>query len=120
MFTFTLALCLVTAEPLAAGNYVRSVSCNDLKRTYRVHVPPQYDPAVPMPVVLAYHGAMMNGLMLSNYSGLNSKADEAGFVAVYPDGTGSTKIMLFWNAGTTRVKGLDQADDVAFTARLLD
>src|SRR5262245_17756757 len=63
---------------------------------------------------------MMNGLMLSTYSGLNSKADEAGFVAVYPDGTGTTKVMLFWNAGTTRIKGLDQADDVAFTARLLD
>src|SRR5262245_6511551 len=120
MLTVTLALCIVCAEPLGAGNHVRRVECDGLTRSYRVNVPPQYDPAVPTPVVLAYHGAMMNGLMLSTYSGLNSKADEAGFVAVYPDGTGSTKVMLFWNSGTTRLKGRENADDVAFTARLVD
>lgn len=36
-----------------------------LKRTYYVHVPPQYDPEKPAPVVLALHGATLNGPMMA-------------------------------------------------------
>ncbi len=48
------------------------------KRTYLVHVPKDYDPKKPTPVVLALHGAAMNGPMMVWFSGLNKKSDEAG------------------------------------------
>ena len=68
------------------------------KRTYLVHVPKGYDPKKPAPVVLALHGAAMNGSMMVWFSGLNKKSDEAGFIVVYPSGTG-TGPFLTWNAG---------------------
>ncbi len=61
----------------------RSVFVGGLRRTYFVHVPKGYDPEeTPAPVVLALHGATMNGPMMAWFCGLNKKADEAGFVAV--------------------------------------
>ncbi len=121
MLTLTLALSLVCVDPLTPGNYERSVESGGRMRSYHVHVPPQSDATAPMPVVLAFHGAMTNGLMMAAFSGLSKKADEAGFVAVYPDGTGSGNLVLFWNAGGHRDKAADaKTDDVAFTANLLD
>ena len=120
MLVFTLALSLVCADPLTPGDHLRSLEVEGRTRTYHVHVPPQYDATAPTPVVLAYHGAMTNGLMMAGFSGLSKKADEAGFVVVYPNGTGSAELMLFWNAGGMRRRNGAKADDVAFTANILD
>jgi polyhydroxybutyrate depolymerase len=120
MLAVTLALSLVCADPLPPGDHVRSLESDGRTRTYRVHVPPQYDATAPTPVVLAYHGAMTNSRMMASFSGLSKKADEAGFVVVYPNGTGSGDVMLFWNAGGMRRRNGANADDVAFTAKTLD
>ena len=42
---------------------------------------------------------MSNAQQTVRYTGLNDKADQAGFVAVYPNGTGRWERMLTWNAG---------------------
>jgi polyhydroxybutyrate depolymerase len=121
MLSAILALVLVSAaEPLGAGNHTRSLTVGDLKRSYIVHVPKGYDPKKPTPVVLAIHGAAMNGALMMNYTGLNTKSDDAGFIAVYPDGTGIGPVQV-WNAGNFRgVAVRSQADDVAFLNKLLD
>lgn len=69
--------------------------------------------------MLAFHGAMMNAAMMVQFSGLNAKADDAGFIAVYPNGTGLGEAALFWNASAAPTPG-GRPDDVAFTAALLD
>lgn len=121
MLTFMLALSLVGADPLAPGDHVRNLDFNGIDRTYSVHVPPQYDAKKPTPVVLIYHGTLTNRDMMSAFTGLNKKADEAGFLAVYPNGNGNGKLMFVWNAGGLRGKALNQKyDDVAFTSRLID
>jgi polyhydroxybutyrate depolymerase len=112
--------------PLAITNLrvpsdpTRTLTVGDQKRTYLVHLPPQYDPAKPTPVVLALHGAAMNGRMMVAFCGLNETADEAGFIVVYPSGTG-TGPFLTWNAGGVKWRA-NQArpDDVEFISRLLD
>jgi polyhydroxybutyrate depolymerase len=116
-----LALLAVTAQPLGPGDSERSVKVNDVARTYLVHVPPKYDPKRPTPVVLVYHGAFTNGAMTVHFTGMNAKADQAGFIAVYPNGSGAGST-LFWNAGPTRFRLADRPvpDDVAFTAKMLD
>jgi len=68
-----------------------------------------------MPVVLALHGAAMNGPMMAVFFGLNEKADEAGFIVVYPSGTGMG-IFLTWNSGGM----VSKADDVAYLRAALD
>jgi poly(3-hydroxybutyrate) depolymerase len=71
---------------VAPGDNVRNIEFNGMNRTYSVHVPPQYDSKKPTPVVLIYHGALTNRDIMSAFTGLNKKADEAGFLAVYPNG----------------------------------
>ena len=50
---------------------------------------------------------------------MNKKADEAGFIAVYPNGTGLAGLMLTWNAGGFP-RGNNKPDDVAFIGKVLD
>ena len=98
----------------------RSISVGGLKRSYVVHVPQRHRGQAPMPVVLALHGATMNGPMMAWFTELNCKADEAGFLAVYPNGTGK-RSSFFWNSGKccgSAVK--ENVDDVAFIDALLD
>ena len=106
--------------PLDAGNHTRSLMMGTRKRTYLVHVPPGYDPQKPTPVVLALHGAAMSGPMMVWFTGLNKTADKAGFIVVYPTGTG-TGPLLVWNAGGFTSQLADgRQDDVAFISKLLD
>lgn len=43
----------------------RSISVGGLNRSYMVHLPKHYDANSPLPVVLAFHGATMNGPMMA-------------------------------------------------------
>jgi polyhydroxybutyrate depolymerase len=88
------------------------------KRSYFVHVPGGREPQTPLPVVLALHGATMNGPMMAWFSGLNRKADAAGFLAVYPNGTGKHSSFT-WNGGNG-LPPSNPVDDVAFIDALLD
>ena len=107
-------------DPLGPGDHTRTLMMGEQKRTYLVHVPKDYDPKKPTPVVLALHGAAMNGPMMVWFSGLNTTADKSGFIVVYPSGTG-TGPFLTWNAGGFKGKMAEgKADDVAFIGKLLD
>jgi polyhydroxybutyrate depolymerase len=98
----------------------RVLSVGGRKRTYHVHVPPKLDPGKPAPVVLALHGATMNGTTMAWFSGLNEKADEAGFIVVYPNGTGPGNSFT-WNGGNCCGYAMrNQVDDVAFIRAVLD
>src|SRR3954451_24845942 len=98
----------------------RWISIGGRRRGYFVHVPSGYDPERPAPVVLALHGATMTGPLMALFSGLNAKADEARFVAFYPDGTGR-RFSFFWNGGNCcGAAAGDGVDDVGFIGALLD
>ena len=112
-----LALTLLSVNPLAPGDHMRSLAIGDQARSYSVHVPPSYDPGRPTPVVLALHAAAMNGAAMARFCGLNETADRSGFVVVYPNGTGSTPFFLYWDAGGVRGR---PSDDVGYVAKLLD
>ncbi len=126
-FVLGLTACLASAqdtpkqlEPLGPGDHTRTVLMGEQKRAYLIHVPKGYDPKKPAPVVLALHGAAMDGSMMVWFSGLNKKSDEAGFIVVYPSGTGVGPFRT-WNAGGFSGKMAEgKADDVAFIGKLLD
>ncbi len=110
----------VATETLGPGDHTRSVVMDGQQRTYLVHIPGNYDPKKPAPVVLALHGAAMDGSMMVWFSGLNTKSDEAGFIVVYPSGTGVGPFRT-WNAGGFSGKMAEgRADDVAFLGKVLD
>src|SRR5437667_10408285 len=98
--TLVLLAALVIAQPqtesLGPGKHVRHLTIGEHKRSYFIHVPPNYDPKKPMPVVLVLHGLAMNGAVMEWVSGMSDKADDAGFIAVYPNAAG---LLPTWNAG---------------------
>lgn len=105
---------------LQPGDHTRTVLLEGLHRSYLAHVPPRYDPATPMPVVLAFHGGGANADNMVVFSGLNEKADQAGFIVVYPAGSGRLQRMLTFNAGNCcGHAAASNIDDVAFTRALL-
>ena len=106
--------------PLAAGNHVRRLTVDGRPRSYLVHVPRSYDAGRPTPVVVAFHGALMNGVAMAGFTRLSRKADAAGFVVVYPNGLGFAGTTLFFNATAKPGGPGGAADDVKFTGALLD
>ena len=58
------ALSINQAEPLGPGDHKRTITVDDTKRIHRIHVPPKYDPKQPAAVVLALHGAVMDGELM--------------------------------------------------------
>jgi polyhydroxybutyrate depolymerase len=102
---------------LPPGDHAREFRIGDQVRSYQVHVPTSYDARKPTSVILVFHSAMMNGTTMARYCGLSEKADQCGFVVVYANGTGSTPLFLYWDAGGVRGR---ISDDVSYVARLLD
>ncbi len=96
-----------TGQP---GDFVENIVSSDFARTYRLHVPEAYLPAVPVPLVLAFHGWGDNAENFERYVGFSEKADEEGFIVAYPEGVENS-----FNAGvccgTANHLGLD---DVQF------
>jgi polyhydroxybutyrate depolymerase len=114
---FALALAALSSTNLTVGDYQRSLISEGIPRAYWVHVPPGYDATKPTPVVLILHSALMNGPAMAKFCGMNEKSDQAGFIAVYPNGTGTTPFFKYWNAGGVKVC---DCDDVGFIAQVLD
>lgn len=122
MVATLLWVCLTMVDDaLQPGVNVRSVRVGTLDREYIVYVPRGYDAEKAWPVVLAFHGGGSNARQMMSFCGLNEKADQAGFLVVYPQGRGRVENTGTWNAGNCC--GYAQrrnVDDVAFARTLLD
>ena len=100
---------------LTAGDHTIQVMHAGLKRTVLVHIPASLDLGAPAPLVLNFHGLTSNASQQVFFSGMNPKADEAGFIVVYPEGVQSS-----WNAGACCGAAIDQdLDDVGFVRALV-
>jgi len=109
-------------ERLQPGDHARTIQVGDAERRYRVYVPNAYDEKKAIPVVVAFHGGGGNPESMVRLSGLNAKADAAGFVVVYPFGSGVNKDRsLTFNAGNVGGYAMwNKIDDVGFTKQLLE
>jgi polyhydroxybutyrate depolymerase len=114
------AAATATAVQLPAGDHTRTLEVDGRQRSYLVHVPESVDHDSAAPVVLVFHGFGANSQMMVGFSGMSEKADEAGFLAVYPQAMGIGFVRAF-NAGTWNGQLAEaMPDDVAFVDRLLD
>jgi polyhydroxybutyrate depolymerase len=100
----------------------RTVEHDGRERSFLAHLPPQAADGAPLPVVLSFHGGGGNAQSQMNYSRMNEMADEAGFIAVYPEGTGRLdEVLLTWNAGACCGYAQEHGvDDVGFARRVVD
>ena len=112
---------------MIAGKAIRAL------HSYWIHVPPSYDGSKAVPLVIMFTGSTSFRLMypfwffrsswIENYTEFSEKADEEGFITVYPN----PKLMLldppwefYYNVGWYPVWRLKFIDDVGFIRDLID
>jgi polyhydroxybutyrate depolymerase len=101
----------VSAQPLAPGDYARTLDFGGFTREYEVHVPPGYTGSDPVPLVIDIHGFSSGISFQKAISGFLALSDVEGFVAVWPQGLNNA-----WNGG---VCCSTLADDVGFLRALV-
>jgi len=93
------------------------VKIGGLSRRYRLHLPKGYR-GERLPLVIGLHGGGGKPRQFEGYSKLSQVSDRSGgFIVVYPKGVDG-----HWNDGRldTGIDGLEEVDDVAFVAGLID
>lgn len=106
------------------GTHTLALRHGGREREALVHLPPALAGGRPLPLVMAFHGGGGSmSLQAGPAYGLREKADAAGFIAVFPNGTGALRAsggLATWNAGACCGRARDEAvDDVGFVRALL-
>jgi polyhydroxybutyrate depolymerase len=114
---------------LEPGDHTLHLNVGGTERRYLLHVPPGTDGTTPLPVVLMFHGAGGTAEIAKTETGWADKADRAGFLAVFPEGTpiDPSRLPAFrsnpqiWNDGSWgNTFGPLPVEDVGFVSALLD
>ncbi len=106
---------------MPAGDITRTLNHDGLERSYLLHVPSGYNDTHPSAVVLVFHGGGGNAEIIARQTGFSAQADRAGFLVVYPNGSGRLKDkVLTWNGGTCCGFAQEQnVDDVGFVRAII-
>ena len=103
----------VSSHPDQSPAQSSSITFAGIARTYVVFRPPSLDPKQPVPLVIAFHGYTVDAKWMEETTHFDALAENAGFVVVYPQGTGNS-----FNAGSCC--GNNTNDDAGFTKALID
>lgn len=87
-----------------------SITHDGLSRTYRLHLPVNYNPDSIYPLVINMHGLGSNAWEQQLYTEFNNVSDTGDFIVVYPNGIDET-----WNISSST-----GTDDVGFISALID
>jgi polyhydroxybutyrate depolymerase len=102
----------VTA-PAEGPDVEQTITSGGTERTYRLAIPPGYDPDVPAPVIFNFHGLGSNAVEQSVYSVLPAAATKRGSIVATPDAIGGT-----WQLGGS--EGSPPVDQVFISDLLSD
>ena len=83
-------------------------------RTYLLHIPAHYDTIRRAPLVIVLHGHGERASNFEKYTGMSDKADQEGFIAVYPQALGDPSD---WH---TAIDGPSRRDDIVFVRNIID
>lgn len=98
-------------------------------RRWLIHLPSGYDDHAALPVVIMLHGGGATARSAAMETGWNELADQAGFLAVYPDALARDPNQMasfpanpqLWNDGSNRYfASRNDPDDISFLDWLLD
>ena len=119
-------------KPLPSGNtslkFMIAGNAPRAFRSYWLHVPPSYNGLDAVPLVIVLHGStsgsplwFFRSCLMENYTEFSEKADEKGFIVVYPNGKYTFKYSE-WNYcfGYIPNEFPKFVDDVGFLRDLID
>ena len=107
-----------------SGDYRFSFVHDGITREYLVHVPQSYRPGRPTPMLVALHGGGGDADFQADDSKykLISKSEQAGFIAVFPNGYSRfpSGMLATWNAGSCcGAAQKNDIDDVGFIREVI-
>ncbi|MEW4452678.1 PHB depolymerase family esterase [Bremerella sp. JC817] len=108
-------------KALPPGRHRLTIDVDGREREFWVYIPTQVEePVDGWPVVFIFHGGLSNAPTMVRFCEMNDYGDTAGFVAVFPNGTGRLPTMKTWNAGMCcGYAKREEVDDVHFVEELL-
>ena len=115
------AFCIATSFFSGCLSQREIFDYNGQSRSYILHLPPLYNGDDEMPLIVVLHGGGGNAKNIEDATGFSEKADEEGFIVVYPDGSGRfDRYLLTWNNGFCCGYALkNNIDDVGFIRALI-
>lgn len=109
-----------TATVRVAGRVISSsivTPADGRTRTYLVFRPSGYNPAVPHPLILSFHGGGGSAAIQMSQSQILPLAERETILVAYPDGTGAVQT---WNGGACcGYASSNTVDDVGFVRALV-
>ena len=103
-----------------------SIYVGNVWRKYNIHLPTGYNSNTNYPLIVGFHGGQQAATSAQGWtvfayqSKLSEKADNSGFIVVYPEGRIFNQNRS-WNAGNCCPPAMNQnVDDVGFIDNLLD
>ncbi|MEA1924864.1 MAG: PHB depolymerase family esterase [Candidatus Altiarchaeota archaeon] len=110
-----------TKHTLGPGDYRFTIEHQGMERFYLMHVPKGYDSSIRNPLILAFHGGLGNGKIMSEHYNFIKESDNEGFIVVFPSGASRFKDKLAtWNAGVCCGYAVKSgSDDVGFVKKIL-
>jgi len=101
---------------LKAGDNKATLQYGGRSRSYVVYVPSSVKSGTAVALVFDFHGHGGSSTQEESSSGWKKKADQEGFVVVYPDGVDTS-----WNVGNCCGLAMSEnVDDVGFTRAMLE
>ncbi len=117
-FVVFVTMC-ISISMVAQTDLFESFEFNGEERTYRLHIPPQYEEGgESLPLVFNLHGAGSNALEQALYTSFNVVSNTEGFFVCHPNGTPQATGGNVWNVNFPG--SMSEVDDVGFILALID
>lgn len=97
---------------------IKTLDVNGVSRSYYVYIPSGFESSFSFPVVLNFHGFGGNARDHASYTNMQSVADEASFLLVFPQGSLLGGV-THWNPSAIGPGNKSEADDYSFVAMML-
>ncbi len=82
----------IAGQNTSAGQIQLVLEHEGVSRAYALYIPSSYRKGDPTPLLMALHGRPGNAQRMADLTSFNSRADQHGFIVVYPQG-----IQQYWN-----------------------
>ena len=82
----------IAGQNVSADQVQLILQHDGVSRSYQLYIPSSYQKGDPTPLLMALHGRPGNAQRMADLTSFNARADQHGFIVVYPQG-----MQQYWN-----------------------